>query len=86
MLNGLVPINQSFGSCIQLLKDFCYRYSRHVITKTGIFGNGLIPKNIFSPQNYHFVKKKREREYYRKVCKFMRNSKQKHASVTIFDR
>lgn len=62
MLNGLVPINQSFGSCIQLLKDFCYRYSRHVITKTGIFGNGLIPKNIFSPQNYHFVIKKREKE------------------------
>lgn len=62
MLNGLVPINQSFGSCIQLLKDFCYCYSRHVITKTGIFGNGLIPKNIFSPQNYHFVIKKREKE------------------------
>lgn len=71
MLNGLVPINQSFGSCSFVIGRFLlllFKARNYLeqggILGTEIFGNGLVwKKYFFFPSKLSFRdKKKRERE------------------------
>lgn len=65
MLNGLVPINQSFGSCSFVIGRFSLLlFKARNYGAAGIFGNGLVwKKYFFFPSKLSFRdKKKRKRE------------------------